>query len=262
MKDSKLHYGHRDRMRERFITHGPDVFATYELLEMLLYSVISYKDTNDIAKLLMKKFGTLDALLTASDEEILEVRGVGKRVLELIRALSSLNIDTTHEGTEARSSVGKPTQSGEELSFCDYKSAGESVVRLLADYPSQYVTFVIVLDNSMNLIGAKKLFDHDLANGTVRSQVFINEIVRLSGSAAIIAHSHPFGPAFPTVGDMATSSMLAHDFERAGITLAENFIVCGKKFVGTLDIRSIEFSSELPIHKFLLSRESYYAENT
>ena len=44
--DAQVHSGHRQRMRDKFIRHGADVFDTHELLEMLLYYVIPYKDTN------------------------------------------------------------------------------------------------------------------------------------------------------------------------------------------------------------------------
>ena len=44
--DDRIHYGHRARMRSKLITHGQRIFDTYELLEMLLYHTVPYKDTN------------------------------------------------------------------------------------------------------------------------------------------------------------------------------------------------------------------------
>ena len=58
--DSRIHEGHRERMRKKLLKHGQDIFDTYELLEMLLYHVIPYKDTNPIAKRLLYAFGSLD----------------------------------------------------------------------------------------------------------------------------------------------------------------------------------------------------------
>ena len=260
MKDSKLHYGHRDRMRERFITHGAEVFATYELLEMLLYNVISYKDTNDTAKLLIKTFGTLENMFSATDEEILAIRGVGKRTLDLIRSLAVLT--PVREGDKAEREESEIPNAVPDTRFTDYTKAGLIAVRLFEDCSSQYATFVIVLDNKMNVIGTKKLFDTDLASSRVRSEAFIDEAIRLGGASVMIAHNHPYGPAFPTPGDIATLNMLLFDLEKAGITLVENFIVCGNKFVGTLDIRSVEFSADSPIRDFLLTREEYYARNS
>ena len=56
LPDEKLHAGHRARMRRKFLSYGPRIFDTYELLEMLLYYAIPYKDTNPIAKRLLMEF--------------------------------------------------------------------------------------------------------------------------------------------------------------------------------------------------------------
>ena len=55
--ENKIHAGHRSRMKHKLISHGQHIFDTYELLEMLLYYVIPYKDTNPISKNLLYAFG-------------------------------------------------------------------------------------------------------------------------------------------------------------------------------------------------------------
>lgn len=44
-----IHNGHRDRMRNKYINKGIDVFEQHEILEMLLFYAIPRKNTNDIA---------------------------------------------------------------------------------------------------------------------------------------------------------------------------------------------------------------------
>ena len=66
LPDEKLHVGHRARMRRKFLSYGSRIFDTYELLEMLLYHAIPYKDTNPVAKRLLMEFGSLEGVLTAS----------------------------------------------------------------------------------------------------------------------------------------------------------------------------------------------------
>ena len=55
-KKENLHAGHRERMREKFRTYGRAVMHSHELLEMLLFHVVTYKNTNPIAKRLMLRF--------------------------------------------------------------------------------------------------------------------------------------------------------------------------------------------------------------
>ena len=57
INDDRIHEGHRGRMRAKLLAHGQNIFDTYELLEMLLYHVIPYKDTNPVAKRLLYAFG-------------------------------------------------------------------------------------------------------------------------------------------------------------------------------------------------------------
>ena len=51
----KPHYhGHRERLRERFHSAGPDALSDYELLEMALFPALPRRDTKPLAKALNK----------------------------------------------------------------------------------------------------------------------------------------------------------------------------------------------------------------
>lgn len=52
-----LKAGHRDRVRERFNKVGGEAFTDVELLEAVLHLAIPRRDTKDLAKLLLKRFG-------------------------------------------------------------------------------------------------------------------------------------------------------------------------------------------------------------
>src|ERR1700736_4024480 len=55
----KPHYhGHRERLRERFRSAGPDAVSDYELLEMVLFTAQPRGDMKPAAKALLKKFGS------------------------------------------------------------------------------------------------------------------------------------------------------------------------------------------------------------
>ena len=95
MSDGKLgiHAGHRARMREKFSLYGRDIFHTHELLEMLLYHVIPYKNTNPIAKNLLDRFGSLDGVLSASRDELISVDGVGPKAADMLLSLAKITPD-------------------------------------------------------------------------------------------------------------------------------------------------------------------------
>ena len=65
--ETRPHYhGHRERLRQRFATGGPDALADYEILELLLFRSIPRRDTKQLAKDLIARFGSLADVLTAS----------------------------------------------------------------------------------------------------------------------------------------------------------------------------------------------------
>ena len=65
-----IHDGHREKMRNRFLTAGLDAFADHEALELLLYYAIPRRDTNPTAHALMERYGSLSAVLEAPAEDL------------------------------------------------------------------------------------------------------------------------------------------------------------------------------------------------
>jgi UPF0758 N-terminal len=91
---------HRQRLRKRFLTHGLEGFADYEVVELLLTLAIPRADVKPQAKALMAHFGNLRGLLDASLEDLQAVPGIGPVtaiVLRIIREAASLYLQQTAE---------------------------------------------------------------------------------------------------------------------------------------------------------------------
>lgn len=218
--DSEIHSGHRSRMREKLLAYGGRIFDTYELLEMLLYHSIPYKDTNPVAKRLLHRFGGLDGVFTASKDELCEVNGIGERTAVLIELVGQL---TTVIGAELL-----PPRSSD---FSDYSSAGKNFVEYFSDV-SDSRTVAAFLDNSMNLIALEELFALDFSSGGVKAKPFIDLAIKHRASVVITAHNHPFGPFYPSYGDRASGEMLSDALSRVGILHAEHYLICGNSYAG------------------------------
>ena len=79
-----IHDGHREKMRQRFMTGGLDAFADHEILELLLYYAIPRRDTNPIAHALMERYGSLPAVLAAPMEDLKRTEGIGESAAVLL----------------------------------------------------------------------------------------------------------------------------------------------------------------------------------
>jgi DNA repair protein RadC len=77
MSTENVPEGHRKRLRERFIKSGLSGFADYEVVELLLSLGTPRKDCKPQAKEALKKFRTLRGVLSASTEELQQIKGIG-----------------------------------------------------------------------------------------------------------------------------------------------------------------------------------------
>ena len=69
-----MHEGHRERMKNRFLSEGLDNFNQHQILELLLFYSIPRKDTNPLAHELIKRDGSLSGVLEAGYEDLTKVK--------------------------------------------------------------------------------------------------------------------------------------------------------------------------------------------
>ena len=82
-KENK-HDGHRQRMKDRFLTSGLSGFSDHEILELLLFYALPYRDTNDLAHTLVSRFGSWVQVVDADYADLTAVPGVTPHVATLL----------------------------------------------------------------------------------------------------------------------------------------------------------------------------------
>ena len=71
--EKQHYYGHRERVRKRFLEQGLEGFQDYEALELLLLFIACQKDMKPVAKALLEHFDSFKNDLDASAEELEDV---------------------------------------------------------------------------------------------------------------------------------------------------------------------------------------------
>lgn len=242
LSDEDLHKGHRQRMYDKLRHNGERSFANYELLEMLLYSVIPYKDTSPVAKRLISYFGGVSGVLSASEEELTRVQGVGSTVARFISSVGALF--QTDEIDEALIL---------ERRYDDYNKAGEFFVNYFSGMTEATVA-AAVFDNQMNMIAAETFFSLDYGSGGVNARPFIDFALKNRATVIITAHLHPYGPAFPTLSDIETNRVIDRELSTAGVILAEHYVVTGSEYLGAMTKIKPKFAQSPELERFYESK--------
>ncbi len=239
-----IHSGHRMRMRKKFADYGRDIFNTYELLEMLLYHSIPLKNTNPIARRLIAEFSDIEGVFTASKEELMSVEGVGERTADMIKAVGKIRID--REGFNLKKVPA--------YNFKDYNETGSFFVSYF-DGRRDYETVMLLLDNKMSYIDFVSMADADYEMGAIKPKNFIDTAIRARASVCVIAHNHPYGPLYPTSGDVETNNMIRSALSGAGVILVEHYVVSGDGYLGFMNHLETAFYQKANLERFRKSED-------
>ena len=218
IEDKDIHKGHRVRMKEKLDSFGARIFDTYELLEMLLYYAIPYKDTNPIAKRLLTAFGSLDGVLSAPVSELAKVDGIGERCAELI----SLAGKVVSEDCTVKHLRDVPV-------FNNYHDTGRYLVSYFEENKSSIC--MMLLDNGMRLIGVENIPADDFTSAAVKPKYFINAALLTGASVVILAHKR-HSLLYFSDSSLATDKLIRTELENIGVTVAEHYVISGKDYAG------------------------------
>ena len=229
-------------MKAKLAEHGGRIFDTYELLEMLLYYVIPYKDTNPIAKRLLAEFGSLDGVFRAEREALLRVPGIGERCADFL-----LDVARSPEICELSSTMRPNTL------FDTYTNAGSFFVSYFAEEREASIA-VMLLDDRMRLLGVRNIPGDNFGSGAVHSRYFIDHAIRLGATVAIIGYTHRNGIAYPYEGDLVTGRMVRDDMAEVGVTVMEQFVIGTNGYTSALAMSKLRAPATPAMEKFYKTR--------
>ncbi|MEM7443081.1 MAG: DNA repair protein RadC [Pseudomonadota bacterium] len=211
--DAKPHYsGHRDRLRQRFLTAGPDGLADYELLELLLFGAIPRRDVKPLAKQLLERFGGFAGVLAADPAQLESQGGLGPSAIATLKA-----VQAAAERMLRQQVTGKPVLSGWDQLLAYLSVAMQNLAT------EQFR--LLFLDRRNTLIA-----DEVQQKGTVdQAPVYPREVVKrvldLDASAIILVHNHPSGDPTPSQADIAMTRQLADALSAIDVAVHDHVIV-------------------------------------
>jgi DNA repair protein RadC len=204
--------GHRARLRRRLLEGGAEALADYEVLEYLLFGAHARGDTKPLAKEMLKRFGSLSAVLDAEPGALKQVKGISEA------SIGALKIAALAARRMARSEVRQKPVLGSWQALLDY---------LAIDMAHLTVERVRVLYlNSQNRL----ILDHHVGDGSIdEAAIHPREVIRrgldIGASALILVHNHPSGNAEPSRADIQITQRIAEAGRLLGMTVHDHVIV-------------------------------------
>ncbi|MFC1858103.1 DNA repair protein RadC [Thermodesulfobacteriota bacterium] len=214
--------GHRQRLREKFLTSGLSGFHDYEVIELLLTIGTPRKDCKDLAKAVLKRFKTLQGVLEASPRELREVDGIGPKNLFGLRLIKAV----ADRYFQKRLIKKDPVSNSKEL--FDYLYNG-----LRDKYREHFL--VIYLDAKNRVSTTETLFEGTLTASSVYPREVVIAALEQHAAALIFAHNHPSGDPNPSKEDISLTRQLVFACRAVGITVHEHLIIGENRYFSFAD---------------------------
>ena len=224
------YWGHRARLRARFLSGGHKAMPEYELLELVLFDAIPRIDVKPLAKRLLAAFGDLNGVVAANEQQILRIEGATAKVFLQLRIAEAM----AHRMGQSRILNREVLSSWSEvIAYCRTTMANRKTEQ-----------FRILFLDRKNVIVA----DEEQAAGTVdHVPVYPREVARraleLSASAIILVHNHPSGDPTPSREDIEMTRRIVAACAALDIVIHDHMII-GKdeelsfRDLGLLDVET------------------------
>ena len=210
---AKPHYtGHRDRLRQRFLTAGTDSLADYELLELILFGAIPRRDVKPLAKQLIGQFGSLGGVINADAAQLARRAGLSTASVAALKAVGAAATLMLREQVIDRPIIGSWTALLDYLTVALKYEPAEQLRLLFLDRKNVLIT------------------DEVQQRGTVdQTPVYPREVTRraleLHASAVIMVHNHPSGDPSPSTADIEITRQVTAALRAVDIALHDHLII-------------------------------------
>ena len=213
-----VHSGHRQRLKDQFLTHGMDPIHDVNVLELILFYAIPRQDTNPIAHRLLNTFGSLAAVFDATPEELMERGGLSKNAATLIKLIPA----AARRQQLSRSSCHQLLDSTQKC--------GDYLVPFFFGATQEEV-YLLGLDAKCKVLGCVKLSTGSVNSAGLSIRKVVECALNMKASSVVLAHNHTSGIAVPSQEDIRTAKAISHALDLVGVYLADHVVVADEDYV-------------------------------
>ncbi len=216
--DNNIHKNHRQRMREQFNRHGPEVFNDIQLLEYLLFYAIPRGDVNPVAHALLDRFGSVSGVLQASPAQLKTVNGIGDNAASLLFLCGHFVRKCGEEQHPAGIQLSTPEEFGQFLLPRFWNEQNELVMLISLNHRHEVLNCSVITKGSVNAT-------------EINTRLVLQQALADNATAAVIAHNHPSGHALPSRADIESTVTLAKMLSAVSVKLLDHIVIADNDFI-------------------------------
>lgn len=217
MKES-LHDGHRKRLKKRFLDEGLKNFEDHEILQLILFYAIPIKDTNELAHILIDKYGSLSKVIEADPKDLVRIDGISEHSAILLNLLPQFYIRYK-------------TDRGKEKTCLDSSKKAGEFIRNLYYGISYEVVYILCLDAQYNLIHYEILHEGTIDEALIYPRLAVESALRHKALSIILSHNHPGGTPVISQADIAATKKISNALNAIDIEIMDHVIIAGDRYI-------------------------------
>lgn len=201
-----------ERPRERLAERGADALSSAELVAILLRTGLKGTNVLEVARQLVTKFGTLNALAGASLEDLLTIKGIGRDKAVTLMAAFALAKRMAKEMHGDTPLLDTPER--------------------VADYLREHMRhfnkeqfIVLLLNTRRRLVKQEELSQGTLDTILVHARDVFRSAIAANAAAIILVHNHPSGDPTPSEADIKVTRDLIRAGQLLKIELLDHVIL-------------------------------------
>ncbi len=179
---------------------------------MLLTYSIARRDTKPLAWALLKKFGTISAVLDASPQELAAVPGIGPESVTMITLMRAVMRRYFMDTLQRKEALRSPE---EVVEFCRASLEGEK----------DEIFEVIYLTTKNTVIGSERLSCGTIDRTAVAPRKVVENALKARAAGLILVHNHPSGNATPSREDIIITEEIIRAARALDISVMDHIII-------------------------------------
>jgi len=202
----------KEKPREKLLSNGAGSLSDAELLAIFLRTGVKGCHVVDLARLLLRSFGSISNIYRASHDEFCQERGLGTAKYVQLQACLEMSKRFFSEKIADKMLLASSTDTRNYL-----------ITELRNE--TREVFAVLFLDNQHKIIKFERLFYGTVNAAAVYPRIVVEQAIKHQAAAVILSHNHPSGIAEASIADKQLTTRLIQALALIDIRVLDHIIV-------------------------------------